>query len=100
MNSEFDVLQDFPSNGKVYLNNASVSLMPLSSIQAMTEFLTTYSKIGPDSLESEILIKEKLIQIRKAIADVIKCQPDEIKWVNEQGIKSIITMTENALLFE
>ncbi len=30
-----DISEDFPNFGKTYLNNASVSLMPLQSIEAM-----------------------------------------------------------------
>ena len=77
MNSD-SITQDFPSDGKIYLNNASVSLMPLSSIKAMNDFLINYSAMGPDSIDSELFIKEKLIQCRKSISDLLKCQPEEI----------------------
>jgi len=63
---------------KIYLNNASVSLMPISSINAMKEFLMEYSKIGPDSPESEQFIKELWIKTRKSISKLIRCQPDEV----------------------
>ena len=78
MNSESDVSQDFPTEEKIYLNNASVSLMPFSSIKAMTDFQIRYSAIGPDSLESDAFVKEKLIRIRQSVANLIKCQPEEI----------------------
>ncbi len=49
MNSKHDdVSLDFPSKEKIYLNNASVSLMPFSSIKAMTDFQISYNEIGPD----------------------------------------------------
>ena len=79
MNSEsIDVVHEFPDKDKIYLNNASVSLMPNSSIKAMSDFLVKYNSLGPDSLESEVFVKEKLIQTRKAISKLIRCQPDEV----------------------
>ena len=48
-----DISGDFPNSGKIYLNNASVSLMPSQSIDAMKEFLINYNSLGPDSKESE-----------------------------------------------
>ena len=36
-----DISDDFPNSEKIYLNNASVSLMPSQSIEAMREFLVT-----------------------------------------------------------
>ncbi|MEE8178588.1 MAG: aminotransferase class V-fold PLP-dependent enzyme [Nitrosopumilaceae archaeon] len=79
MNSEsIDVVHEFPDKDRIYLNNASVSLMPNSSIKAMSDFLVKYNSLGPDSLESEVFVKEKLIQTRKAISKLIRCQPDEV----------------------
>ena len=79
MNSESnDIVHEFPDKDKIYLNNASVSLMPYSSIKAMSDFLVKYNSLGPDSLESEVFVKEKLIQTRKAISKLIRCQPDEV----------------------
>ena len=34
-----DISDDFPVSNKIYLNNASVSLMPSQSINAMNDFL-------------------------------------------------------------
>jgi cysteine desulfurase/selenocysteine lyase len=73
-----DISGDFPTTEKIYLNNASVSLMPSQSIEAMKEFLITYNSIGPDSKESEPFVTEKLQNIRKTIAKTISCQPDEV----------------------
>ncbi len=72
-----DVSIDFPYK-KIYLNNASVSLMPIQSIEAMKEFLISYNSVGPDSLESEPFISEKLRNTRKIISKIINSQPDEI----------------------
>lgn len=72
------ILDDFPNNGKTYLNNASVSLMPFDSIKAMTDFLISYNSVGPDSINSEPFVTEKLQNMRKSIAKLVKCQPEEI----------------------
>ena len=54
-----DVSEDFPTD-KIYLNNASVSLMPTQSIEAMKEFLISYNSLGPDSINSDPFVTEKL----------------------------------------
>ncbi len=98
MNSKHDdVSIDFPSKEKIYLNNASVSLMPFSSIKAMTDFQISYSEIGPDSIESEDFVKEKLIGVRKAVAKLIKCQPEEV--ILTQSTTDGINIVANGLLF-
>ena len=63
-----DISHDFPSSNKIYLNNASVSLMPSQSIDAMKDFLILYNSLGPDSKDSELFVTEKLSNIRKIIA--------------------------------
>ncbi len=73
-----DFSKELPQNGKIYLNNASVSKMPYSSIKEMSDFLIKYSSIGPDSINSEQFLKERLIRIREKIANVIHCKPEEI----------------------
>lgn len=73
-----DISGDFSTTEKIYLNNASVSLMPSQSIEVMKEFLITYNSIGPDSKDSESFVTEKLQNIRKTIAKIISCQPDEV----------------------
>ena len=78
MNYDENILDDFPNDGKIYLNNASVSLMPLNSIRAMTDFLVSYSAMGPDSIDSEPFVTQKLRKTRKVISEIIKCQPEEI----------------------
>ena len=54
----FEVVSKEFQTDKIYLNNASVSVMPKISIEAMKQFLIDYSEMGPDSPESEIFIKE------------------------------------------
>jgi cysteine desulfurase/selenocysteine lyase len=96
MNLE-SISQDFIKD-KIYLNNASVSLMPVSSINAMKEFLIEYSKIGPDSLESEQFIKELWIKTRRSISKLIRCQPDEV--VLTQSTTDGVNIVANGLSFD
>ena len=93
-----DISDDFPTTEKIYLNNASVSLMPSQSIEAMKEFLITYNSIGPDSKESEPFVTEKLQNIRKTIAKIISCQPDEV--VLTQSTTDGINFVANGLSFD
>ncbi len=73
-----DFSKELPLGGKIYLNNASVSIMPHSSIKKMNDFLIEYNSNGPDSIYSERFLKEKLLQIRKKISRLIHCKPEEI----------------------
>jgi len=93
-----DISNDFPDSDKIYLNNASVSLMPSQSIEAMKEFLTLYNSIGPDSKESESFVTEKLQNVRKIIAKIISCQPDEV--ILTQSTTDGINFVANGLSFE
>ncbi len=92
-----DISDDFPRSDKIYLNNASVSLMPLQSIEAMNEFLISYNSIGPDSKDSESFITEKLRNVRKIIAEIISCQPDEV--ILTQSTTDGINTVANGLSF-
>jgi len=93
-----DISDDFPISNKIYLNNASVSLMPSQSIEAMKEFLITYNSIGPDSKESEPFVNDKLRNVRKTIAKIISCQPDEV--VLTQSTTDGINFVANGLSFD
>ena len=64
----FDSISDEFQTDKIYLNNASVSIMPKTSIEAMKQFLISYSEMGPDSPESEIFIKNLWEKTRKAVS--------------------------------
>ena len=92
-----DISDDFPRSDKIYLNNASVSLMPLQSIEAMKEFLISYNSIGPDSKDSEPFVTEKLRNARKIIAEIISCQPDEV--ILTQSTTDGINTVANGLSF-
>ena len=93
-----DISNDFPTGGKIYLNNASVSLMPLESIKAMTDFLVSYCSIGPDSIDSESFVTDKLRQTRRIIADLVKCQPEEI--ILTQSTTDGVNAVANGLSFD
>ena len=93
-----DISEDFPSSGKIYLNNASVSLMPLQSIEAMRDFLISYNLMGPDSIDSESFVTEKLRNVRKVIAKIINCQPEEV--ILTQSTTDGINIVANGLSFE
>lgn len=93
-----DISNDFPISEKIYLNNASVSLMPTQSIEAMKEFLIIYNSIGPDSKESESFVNDKLRNVRKTIAKIISCQPDEV--VLTQSTTDGINFVANGLSFD
>ena len=92
-----DISDDFPNSGKIYMNNASVSLMPLQSIDAMKEFLVNYNSLGPDSKESEPFIMEKLRNVRTLISKILNCQSDEI--VLTQSTTDGINFVANGLSF-
>ena len=83
---------------KIYLNNASVSVMPKISIEAMKQFLINYSEMGPDSPESEIFIKELWEKTRKAVAGIVKCHPDEI--IITQSVTDGINIVANGMKFD
>ena len=92
-----DISEDF-STDKIYLNNASVSIMPKESIEAMREFLISYNSVGPDSIESEPLITEKLRNVRQIIAKIINSQPDEI--ILTQSTTDGVNIVSNGLSFD
>lgn len=93
-----DISGDFPVSNKIYLNNASVSLMPLQSINAMNDFLISYNSSGPDSKESAKLIEEKLNNVRKIIAKIICCNPKEV--ILTQSTTDGINIVANGLSFD
>ncbi|MFB5607140.1 MAG: aminotransferase class V-fold PLP-dependent enzyme [Candidatus Nitrosomaritimum yanchengensis] len=95
--SSNDISEDF-STDKIYLNNASVSIMPKQSIEEMKEFLITYNSVGPDSIESEPLVTEKLRSARKIISKIVNCQPDEI--ILTQSTTDGVNIVSNGLSFD
>ena len=93
----FESISEEFQTDKIYLNNASVSIMPKTSIEAMRQFLISYSEMGPDSLESEIFIKELWEKTRKTISKLVKCQPDEI--IITQSVTDGINIVANGMKF-
>ena len=93
----FDSISEEFQTDKIYLNNASVSVMPKISIEAMKEFLVSYSEMGPDSPESEIFIKELWDKTRSAVSKLVKCQPQEI--VITQSVTDGINIVANGMNF-
>ena len=94
----FDSISEEFQTDKTYLNNASVSVMPKTSIEAMKQFLIDYSEMGPDSPESEIFIKRLWEKTRTSIAKVVKCNPDEI--IITQSVTDGINIVANGMKFE
>ena len=93
-----DISSDFPTSEKIYLNNASVSIMPSQSIEAMHNFLIDYNSIGPDSIDSELFIAEKLRNVRKIIAKIINCDPNEV--ILTQSTTDGINIVANGISLE
>ena len=94
----FESISEEFQTDKIYLNNASVSIMPKTSMEAMRQFLISYSEMGPDSLESEIFIKELWEKTRKAVSRLVKCKPDEI--IITQSVTDGINMVANGMKFD
>lgn len=92
-----DISDDFATD-KIYLNNASVSIMPKKSIEDMNEFLRSYNSMGPDSIESEQFITEKFRNVRKIISKIVNCQPDEI--ILTQSTTDGINIVANGITFD
>ena len=98
MKLDENILDKFPNEGKIYLNNASVSLLPFESLKAMTNFLINYNSIGPDSINSDIFVKDKLRNTRKVMSKIINCNPEEI--VLTQSTTDGVNAVANGLKFE
>ena len=94
----FDSISEEFQTDKTYLNNASVSVMPKTSLEAMKQFLIDYSEMGPDSPESEIFIKGLWEKTRKVVSNVVKCHPDEI--IITQSVTDGINNVANGMKFE
>ena len=93
----FDSISEEFQTEKIYLNNASVSVMPKISIEAMKQFLVSYSEMGPDSPESEIFIEELWDKTRGTVSKLVKCQPEEI--VVTQSVTDGINIVANGISF-
>lgn len=96
MNSDFAA--EFPYKDRIYLNNASTSRMPKSSIQAMNDFLSKYNEYGPDSELSDTYVRERLGNLRKTISQLIRCRPEEV--VLTHSVTDGINFVANGMKFK
>lgn len=92
MNMDFS---DEFGQDRIYLNNASTSRMPRSTIRAMGEFLSRYNENGPDSELSDEHVRERISDLRKAISGLINCRPEEV--VLTQSVTDGINFVANGL---
>ena len=93
-----EITDEFPSAGQIYLNNASVSRIPASSIRAMGDFLAEYNLAGPDSRAAADLVEEVARLVRRAVSGMLRCQPDEI--VLTQSTTDGINIVASGLSFQ
>ena len=71
--------------------------MPIQSIDDMHNFLMDYNSLGPDSIDSESIITEKLRNVRKIISQIINCKSEEI--VLTQSTTDGINIVANGISF-
>lgn len=76
---------------KIYLNNGSISPLPVSTIKSMTDFCLRYSETGPDSPDFNTYLDDLKNEVRQRLADLIKSQKDEIIFTQSttEGINSV-----------
>lgn len=80
---------------RIYLNNGSISPLPISSIKSMTDFNIRYSEVGPDSKEFTDYLDKLKLETRKRVADLINGHEDEI--IFTQSTTEGINMVANGL---
>jgi cysteine desulfurase/selenocysteine lyase len=97
MNFDLDTYGAFINSNKIYLNNASSSLVPLKSIKAMTDFIIQYNESGPDSIDFGINLAEKYNQLRQTVSKLIRCRPEEV--ILTQSTTEGINTVANGLCF-
>ncbi|MBM3904943.1 MAG: aminotransferase class V-fold PLP-dependent enzyme [Thaumarchaeota archaeon] len=79
MNLDQELIENsFVKSSRVYLNNASSSLIPLSTIKAMTDFTVRYNELGPDSLDFTSLLSIKSNELRQTISKLVNCRQEEV----------------------
>ncbi len=85
------ISHSFVKSERIYLNNASSSLIPLQTMKAMTDFTIQYNELGPDSLDFAALLAEKTILLRKTISKLVKCRPEEVVFTQSttEGINAV-----------
>lgn len=93
INSDFYITRK-----RIYLNNGSISPLPISSIKSITDFNIRYSELGPDSIEFTEYLNELKIETRKRVADLINARDDEI--IFTQSTTEGINMITNGLTWK
>jgi cysteine desulfurase / selenocysteine lyase len=83
---------------KIYLNNGSISPLPISSIKSITDFNIRYSEVGPDSKEFSDYLNELKLETRKRIADLLNGHEDEV--IFTQSTTEGINMVVNGLVWK
>jgi cysteine desulfurase/selenocysteine lyase len=79
MNLDQELIENsFPKSSRIYLNNASSSLIPLSTIKVMTDFTLKYDELGPDSLDFASLLSIKSNELRQTISKLVNCRQEEV----------------------
>ena len=63
---------------RIYLNNGSITPLPISSIKSITDFNIRFSEVGPDSKEFTEYLDDLKLETRKRIAALINGHEDEI----------------------
>jgi cysteine desulfurase / selenocysteine lyase len=77
---------------RIYLNNGSITPLPISSIKSITDFNIRYSEVGPDSKEFNEYLDELKLETRKRIAALINGHDDEIIFTTSttEGINMVV----------
>jgi cysteine desulfurase/selenocysteine lyase len=85
------ISHSFVKSDRIYLNNASSSLIPLQTIKAMTDFTIQYNELGPDSLDFAAFLAERTAHLREAISKLVKCKPYEVVFTQSttEGINTV-----------
>lgn len=72
------ISRSFVRSERIYLNNASSSLIPIQTMKTMMDFTIQYNELGPDSLDFAAFLSEKTTRLRECISKAIKCKPHEV----------------------
>jgi cysteine desulfurase/selenocysteine lyase len=85
------ISQSFLKFERIYLNNASSSLIPIQAMKAMTDFTLQYNQLGPDSLDFASSLLQKTIRLRETISRLVKCRPEEVIFTQSttEGINAV-----------
>src|SRR6188472_301187 len=80
---------------RIYLNNGSITPLPISTIKSITDFNIRYSEVGPDSKEFTGYLDELKLETRKRVAGLLNGHEDEI--IFTQSTTEGINMISNGL---